>query len=706
AQEALTRLATPAAVAALAARLPAAAEVQERLRLVAALGNTRRAEALDVLARRSVEDDTSQVRVACVAAAMVVAGQDVKKRDAALAVRVLRVAVKAQDAAVRLAALRELEHGAESGQSELLAGLFSDRDVSVRAEAVELYSRRVVEHGAPVAPLEEVLRGGAREVMLPAAEGVAFKGGVSALRPLLLYARAGEDGQRERALRALGTLGDARALSELETVAAGGTPEAPTEPSMVWAAIEGLGRLAPKLPEGDERRRVEEKVEAAAVEGATTELQQAGVKGLRAMGGERARVKLEALLTDDATDSDVRITVAQELGKLRDPLAETALAATLDADDDDLRQEARKALDALFPKERTRVEFLAVASIYADISGPAATYLSREGEPALLVPRLATLANVQLRLRLRRGLARRGALPLPEVVALLGHDKPEAREEAALLVGTWTGEAREPTQVDVAALSRALVTAERRTAAEWLAAPGPKRAPLATAWERLLWAASRLGAPAISDSARAILVGGRDVAPAPVRQEAARALGRLGTAGATARFVGQPPALVLSNDKERAAVVEALRGALGDLDAWVRAAAADTLSRLAPAPSAAWALEVKPFDPVALGPTAAKVPVAALTTSEGRRLAVPHLLATARLAPLKDAADGVKPEARQELWAAMGRLGTDEAAKLLQASAFDKSHPVELRKAAWRAHKRAKRALERASRNRKEGNPS
>ncbi|MFP2964494.1 hypothetical protein ACLEPN_44055, partial [Myxococcus sp. 1LA] len=243
---------------------------------------------------------------------------------------------------------------------------------------------------------------------------------------------------------ALGTLGDARALAELETVAAGGTAEAPVEPSMVSAAIEGLGRLAAKLPDGDERRRVEEKVEAAAVEGTTLELQQAGVKGLRAIGGERSRVKIEALLGDTGTALPVRMTAAQELGKLKDTAAETALAAALDVPQQELRREARKALDVLFPTERTRVEFHAVASRYPDISAPAAAYLANEGDPALLVPRLATLDNVKLRLGLRRGLARRGAMPVPEVVTLLGHDKPEAREEAALLVGTWTGEAREP----------------------------------------------------------------------------------------------------------------------------------------------------------------------------------------------------------------------------------------------------------------------
>jgi len=706
ASEALARLATPSAVSALAARVSTATEVPERLRLVSALGQTKRVEALDVLARRSVEDDTSVVRVACVHAAMDGLGEDVKKRDAALAVRFLRSPVKSNDVAVRLVALKELEHGMEAGQAELLVGLFTDRDVAVRAEAVELYSKRVIEHGIPVGPLEDVLRGGTRELMLPAAEGVAHLRGVSALRPLLLYSRAGEDGQRERALLALGTLGDPRALSELETVAAGGTPEAPTEPSMVWAALEGLGRLAGRLPEGEERRRVEEKVEAAAVEGSTSELQEAGVKGLRAIGGERARVKLEALLLDTSTRDEVRITIARELGKLKDVEAEATLATILDDGDEDLRQEARKALDALFPKERTRVEFLAVASINEDISEPAAAYLAREGDPALLVPRLATLTNEELRLRLRRGLARRGALPVPETVALLAHDKPEARQEAALLVGTWTGEARQAGQVDVAALSRALVTAERKTAAEWTASPpGDKRHALATAWERLLWAGSRLGAASLADSARALLQGGEAASPATVRQEAARVLSRLGTAGSTLKLTGQDTGAVLTNTKELAASAEALKGALVDPDARVRSAAADALARLAPEKAATWALEVKPFDPVALGPTGAKVPAEALVTSEGRRLAEPALLGHGDIAPLKALAQNAKPELKQEAWAGLGRLGSDEAAKLLHEAAFDKSQSVELRKAAWRAHKRARRAVERA-RNRKEGTPS
>ncbi|RKH61547.1 HEAT repeat domain-containing protein [Corallococcus aberystwythensis] len=692
AQEALARLGTSAAVAAMAARLSVATEIPERTKLVAALGRTHRADALDVLARQSVEDEAPSVRLACVTAAMQLTWppeqekldedeRELKKRDAALAVRFLRVAVKSQDPEVRKAAARELEHGKSEGQDALLVQLFSDRDVTVRAAAVEHYSKRVVEEGAAVEPLEEILRAGARELMLPAAEGVAHQRRASALRPLLLYARAGEPHERGRALLALGTLGDVRALSELETVANGGTPDAPAEEDMVFAAIEALGRLANRMPDGEDRRRVEEKVEAAATDGNASQRQEAGVRGLRALGGERARVKLEALLADSDTDDDVRRTVAEELGKFGDTAAEAALAAALNEEDDDLRAAARKALDVLFPKERTRVEFLAVQSEHEDISEPAATYLASEGDPALLVPRLATLDNAELRLRLRRGLARRGAMPVPEVVALFGHDKPEAREEAARLVGTWTGDAREAGAVDTAALTRALVAAERRTAAAWATAQPPKKDPLAAAWERLLWAGSRLGAKELVATSAEILRKGEAQAPAAVRQEAARVLGRMKA----------------TNE------AQALRTALGDPDANVRSAAASVLAALAPEQSSAWALEVKPFDPVALGPTGAKVPASALTASEARRLAVPALLAKKDLEPLKPVAADAKPEVRQDAWAALGRLGGDEAAALLKTAAFDKSQSVELRKAAYRAHKRARRAAERA---RKEGQPS
>jgi ParB family chromosome partitioning protein len=167
-----------------------------------------------------------------------------------------------------------------------------------------------------------------------------------------------------------------------------------------------------------------------------------------------------------------------------------------------------------------------------------------------------------------------------------------------------------------------------------------------------------------------------------VRQEAARALGTA---------------------KELTTAAEALRAALGDPDSQVREAAADSLARLAP-DRAEWALAVKPFDPVAVGPMGVGLrDTKPLTSSEGRRIALPAMIAAHQLEPLRPLATSGAPEVKPDSWAALGRMGGDDAAELLRGQAFDKSQTVELRKAAYRAHKRARRAAERT---RKGGSPS
>lgn len=694
--EALSRLGTVAAVGALASRLRAEAEADARTHLVEALGRIRRPESVEALARQ-LDDESAQVRAACVEAAMKVATTDEKdeqgqkKRDMALAVRLLRVAVRSLDPAVRKAAAGELEYGDSVGQDELLVGLFADRDAQVRAAAVEGYSQRVVEKGAAVEPLEQVLAAGDRALMLWAAEGVAARGRVSALRPLLLYVRAGEGNERERALLALGTLGDARALPELEQVAAGGTPEAPVEPGMVHASIEGLGRLAAKLPEGEERKRVAERVEAAALEGQDTDVQRAGVRGLRYVGGERARSRLEQLLRDEEdTSYEVRAEAAAELGLLGDTAAEAALAAALDDEDDDVREQARKALDKLFPKERTRVELLAVASQHEEISEPAATWLASEGDTAVLLPRLARLESTELRQRLRQGLVRRAVLPAADLVALLQQDKTFAREEAAWLVGTRTGEqeaGRAFSAADKAVLGKALVAAERRTVADWKAARGSKQKQVeahsaVAAWERLLWAGSRLGVAELAGACRGVLEGSEAEAPESVRCEAARALGRLGAS---------------LSELERRGAAAALRKALVDPVEQVRSAASTALAAVAPEQAAGWALEVKPFDAVALGPVGGALRSSErLASSEARRLALPVLIASRQAELLQPLAAKGEQKVREDAVAALGRMGDAASAEWLKGLALDKAQPEALRKAAWRAHKRARRALERA----------
>jgi ParB family chromosome partitioning protein len=276
---------------------------------------------------------------------------------------------------------------------------------------VGAYAERVKTRGSVATPLEAVLQGGQRALMLPSAEALAHRGVSMALRPLMLVARAGEPAERVVALLALGTLGDARALPELESLAAGTTAEQEVDPAMQDAAVEALGRLAPRLHDPEARARVIDRVEAATGPTSPTRLRVAGVKGLRAIGGERSRGMLESLAMDEGVDGQVRAEAATALGALGDVRAEEALVLCLRDEYDVVHEAARKALDALFPHEATRVALRAVQSPVFAVAEPAAEFLAREGDPATLVARMGDLDAVELRERLRYGplASRRGS---------------------------------------------------------------------------------------------------------------------------------------------------------------------------------------------------------------------------------------------------------------------------------------------------------
>ncbi|WP_437691469.1 HEAT repeat domain-containing protein [Sorangium sp. So ce176] len=681
AREALVALASDAAVRALAAHMDEAAAPADRAALARALGSTRNHEATGALAAR-FDDDAAEVRGAAFKACLEIVdrGREREKRDAARALGFLAAAARAKDPALRLGAARELDLGDDPAQNDLLASLFADRDLPTRVVAVTSYAKRVKDKGAPSGPLEAVLRAGARELVLPAAEGVAARGLAAALRPLLLVVRAGEPGERERALLALGTLGDARALDELETVAAGGTKEAPVEVSMQAAATEALGRIAPKLASAELRRRASERVEQA-LHADAIDLRESAARGARWMGGERARVLLEELVRAGDTPDRLRVVAVNELGLLGDTAAEPALARALDARSAEVRKGARKALEKLFPDQRTRVELLAVSSEYDDIASPAASYLAAEADPAELLPRLPSLKDEDLRQRLAMGLLRRGPLPAAALERMLADERAPARQEAARLIAAGTVDG------DRGALAGALAAAAQRTAERWSAAHGDARDAEAAAWRELLWAAARAGATAMAPALRALLVSSG--APGVVRREAARALGTLGALA---------PAEAAAGGARPQDTAEALTAALADMDAGVRAAAAAALAALAPGGSAARAASVRPFDPVAFEATArAASPEAlsALAASEpGRRLALPSMLARGALAPLISLAQGAGGDAaaRLDAIAALGRAGGERAIEALAAIAFDKAAAdVAARKAAYRAYRRAKR---------------
>lgn len=680
ARAALSRLGSAAAVRALSARLEDEVPEPERIQIANAIAATRAGEsAIDALAELFA-DDSEQVRAAAFQGCLTIVGPRAdsprergkpkpKSRDAKLSTRFFEPAVKSKHADVRLLAARQLDDLSDTkAASSLLTGMFADRDRAVRAAAVKSYSKHVEEKRLPARPLEDVLRAGARETMLAAALGLAHETNAAALRPLLLFARAGEEQDRQDALLGLGVLGDKRALPELETIAAGGTEEAPAEVPQQAAALEALGRILGRLTDGDDRERVRDKVEGS-VGSKEQALAIAAVKALRWIGDERSFARIIAILAERSSSEPEQIEAAKALGKLPKDATETtvsaaeaALAKALDIWHDSVRWAAREALEELFPNDRTRIEFHAVESDYDDISEPAATYLATEGDAGLLLAKLAKLKNESLRQRLRFGLVRRASIPAADLEKLFTDPSAAARADAAWVAGGRSKSA--DTKKLASAIVAAAKKAEKGFADATKAGKEDESAQEERAWLYAVWAARQIDATAIRPDAKKWLPS-KDV-PEKIRVESAFALHG-------------------GDDKDK----KALQTALSDIDGDVRSASAWSLSPT----SHALTLKASPLDPVrlAITTTGAELDEKALGSSEGRQVYLPRAWRDGDTERLRTLA-AKEGDAQLDAIAALGRAATEEAIEALtELVSEDNTDDEETRKAAFRSLRRAQR---------------
>ncbi len=672
ARAALAKLGSESAVRALGARFDDQLPDPQRAAIVTALADSKSAFAIDVLATRFA-DETESIRAAAFAACITIAGvrsdaklrrtgPTPKRRDSKVALRFLEPGVHAKAPDVRLLAARELDDVDDPSADGLCMSLFADRNVEVRNAAVHAYAKRVEKKGAKKEPLEDVMHASARDTLLPAAEGLAHVGVMAAFRALLLVARAGGDGERERALLALGTLGDPRALAELEVIAAGGTEEAPAEPSMQAAALEGLGRLLGKLKDDVDRERVRDRIESN-VGSKTADMATAALRALRWIGGERSRSRLEGtVVASDSTEEERRVA-AECLGELADQASESALGRALSDDDEEVRWAAREALTKIFPKEQTRIEFLAVESEHADIAGPAAAFLADEGDAALLLTKLGALSNRDLRERIRFGLARRPAVPAADIVKLLASSAASARADAAWLAGA---RAPQTSPADSGLLGKALVEASSKAQLGFAAAKkaGDETAENAesAAWVRAAWAARLLAADAFHAGAKKLATS-HDV-PTEVRVQA-----------------------VLSLPGE-----STLKPLIGDSELSLRFAAATSLG------ADALGLHAKPLDPVVLSRAVTSVSKQGIANDEGRKVHLPTVLRTRDVSDLAALAREGRGQDRLDAIAALGLAPSEETDKALRAIAFSKSEPEDIRRVAYKSLRRALRIAAREKR--------
>jgi ParB family chromosome partitioning protein len=678
ARGALAELGTVGALRALVTRFEEGVEEDERLTLVQMMGRARGAAAVEALVR-CFGDESSKVRAAAFDACLSVIGSrsdaprapftpERPPRNAELGLRCLSAAAESRFADLRERAARELDDLSSPATDGLLVRLLGDRELPVRVAAASAYAERVTKHGAATAPLEELLRQGARETMLAAATGLASRQNPLAFRPLLLFVRAGEPGERERALRALGTLRDVRATSDLETIARGGEDDAPVDESMQAAAIEALGRLFPALTDAEARDRVLDRIDASI---GHAQFGRAALEALCAMGGERARARIESALGHETSSEAERVTAARCLGELGDTAAELALGRALRDDARLVRWTARLALERLFPDQPTRIELAAVESEHSDVSEPAARFLAKEGDAGLLLEKLSKIHDDGLRERLRYGLSRRERVEAAELARLLGHAEASARADAAWVAALRSerldsSDRTELGRAAAAAVERAFTGVSSAVHVGDDAAQERETRALTLA----LWAARRLAPDAARERARAVLE--NHEAPRPARLEAAR-------------FA---PA---SDRAHRDALVRALT----DPELELRLEAASTLARTPEK------LALEPFDAALLARARGEAPAdsKALSDAQARLVEVPRLVRAGApdllIAQAKNKKDPARLDAIQEL-----SLFMNDAAlsALRELSRVNGGEPEDVRRAAYRSLRRIQRRIDRLER--------
>jgi ParB family chromosome partitioning protein len=335
----------------------------------------------------------------------------------------------------------------------------------------------------------------------------------------------------------------------------------------------------------------------------------------------------------------------------------------------------KEALDTLFEKEPVRVAFLCVDAPHSDVSEKAVAFLANEGDPALLVPRLATLKNVAMRSVIRSGIERRGVVPVGPSAEVLSSEDAVGRTQVARLVGTLAPSLDAPARKTLGA---ALSSAVQRASKRW--SDDHARHEEVVAWREALWAAFRVGSEDVLALARSTVEGGEASSPGVVRREALRVL------------------IAAGGDADRALVEKALL----DSDASVRRAAIDALARRDVRAAAKVALPVEPFDPVTLSRLSTDRGLRSewVRDERGRKVVLAAVIQQREVDELIELATlSTDAALRIEACLALGRAGGAKAKETLASVAKDKKGAsAELRKKAYAALKRAVRAEKRDAR--------
>lgn len=548
----------------------------------------------------------------------------------------------------------------------VLAPLTTFTRDDVRHAALEAIGFRLRKRGGPADPLVAALAHANPLTQFTAAEALALAGRAEGIRVLLTAIDlVPELDQRRRAVRALGRLGDARALDVLLRLA-GEEGHALQE-----EAAEALGNLK-ATPRG---KQIEELLLGLAK--GTGGVALSALRGLRWFDSREGWAFIRARATDDAMQ--VRAAAVELLAHDSDPASRAALIDRVREESTPfVAQKAAEGLRRWESPESLEADYILLGAKVAGLGGPVVERLRERGDPARILAALPTLQSANDAYLRPLTTALLGRDPLPIAAAAASLDSPHDRVVAvAARVLARAGKAA------AKAHGKPVMAALEKVAEAWPKAredhdrgrvSGAEIALVVERYRRLVEAAGKLEVAADQVIVAATL-GGDDPLARPLRTEALAAL--------ASGFAKQPG-------------VAALEAAVTGNDARARGLAALSLRALAPKAAveiAARVVDDRSTLGALLGGASAPTLGAAAASVHVQGATLPALVAAGDVAALAALAKDRKLAEGARLGAveALGRVATDEAFAALYALAKAKGEDEELMKAAFRAARRGHR---------------
>jgi ParB family chromosome partitioning protein len=557
---------------------------------------------------------------------------------------------------------------ARSGEVDpVLAPLVTFARDDVRNGALRVLAFRLRKRKGAAEPLIGALSHPNPSTQLIAAEGLALAGRAEGIRVLLTAIDLmPELADRVVAVRALGQLGDPRALDPLLRLV---NEEGH---ALQEEAAEAVGHLK-ATPKGAQIEAL--LLRLAAGPGGVA---RRALVGLRWFDSREGWALVRGRAGDD--DRDIRTTVAQVLAHDADPASREALIARLERDTDiQVARTAAQSLRKLDGEASLEPDYVLLRARYAGLEPTTLERLRERGDAAKLLellPKIPAQHEATYVRPLVGALLTRTPLPLDAAAAQLGSVFERVAAVSAQILARAGNAAQK-------AHGKALVEATRKAATAWAEARAEldrgvdRLAPQTERYRRMIIAAGKLAVGADEVIAAAEL-GGDDPRARPIRLEALLAL-RTGFAGA--------PGL------------EALGRAVLGNDGRQRQIAAAALAKLAPERAAGLAGKVLDDRP-SVGRLLAGHERDALATLRQaatkvhtQGVALPLLVKSGDVEGLAAVlADRASSEVvRLGAIEALARIATDAAFAPILAVATAKGEDEELRKAAFRGLRRARR---------------